>query len=342
MPSVCAVTKPRRIGEYLSCPPAEIDWALLVQNAELASGNLRRLGDILVEREQITKEELRAALELQRIDRLRRCPLFESLSSNELRNISETAEEFTLAAGERLLSQDHRGDSLYVLISGRLLIYRRDEHLEGIPSGVAVPGDAVGTADYVTGGTRSFSAYAVEPASLLKIRYDALPESLRLRPDPEAQPARGLIDIEELMDRLTQRASRVLDANRSTLFLVDPEHGDLLSSTATGGAESETGQAVAAAFAAEVLRSGGILTFPEVGHNPGPGSQTGALLMDGTRHSLASPLCSPQGEIIGALQVCGRPEGSFTADDELLFRAFTHEVQALVEDYRQAVQRRRN
>jgi len=342
MASVRPSTKARRIGEYLPCPAAVIDWAASVQSAELAAGNLRRLGEILIEREQITKEELRDALEIQRVDRLRRCPLFESLSGEDLRTIGASAEEFTLVAGERLLSQDHRGDSLYVVISGRLLIYRRDEHLEGIPAGVAVPGDAVGTADYFTGGTRSFSACAVEPAALLKIRYDALPESVRLRPDPEARPERGFIDIEEMMDRLTQRASRILEADRSTLFLVDPENGDLLSSTATGGGVSEAGQPTAAEFADQVLKSGPALTNSEADLGPLFNPETGFQSQDQTRNSLAGPLCSPQGEIIGALQVADRRDGPFSPDDALLFRAFTHEVQTAVEDYRQAVKRRRD
>ncbi len=342
MPSVQTATKPRLIGEYLPCPPAEIDWALLVQSAELASGNLRRLGDILIEREQITREDLRDALDRQRVDRLRRCSFFEGLSGEDLRIIGSSAEEFTLAAGGRLLSQDQRGDSIYVVISGRLLIYRRDEHLEGIPAGVAVPGDAVGTADYFAGGTRHFSVCAVEPASLLKIRYDALPETFRLLPDGEARPARRLVNIEELMDRLTQRANRVLEAARSTLFLVDPEHGDLLSSTAIDEAGSETGQAAAAEFAAEVLKSGGIFTFPEAGRSSGADLEAGAQFQDGSRNSLASPLCSPKGEIIGAMQVAGRREGPFTTDDELLFRAFIHEVQAVVDNYRQTVKEARD
>ena len=37
----------RKIGEYLPCPQSDIDWALSVQAMESASGNSKRLGEIL-------------------------------------------------------------------------------------------------------------------------------------------------------------------------------------------------------------------------------------------------------------------------------------------------------
>ncbi len=172
-----------RIGEYLPCLPVDIDWALAVQADELASGNLKHLGEILVEREEITPEELEAALETQRMDRLRRCSFFANLPAADLARISDIAEEAQVAEGEHLLREGQRGDSMYVVASGAVMIYRREGDLGGVELGIARPGDILGEMGYFSDGTRSFSAYALEAAVLLRLRYDLLWDIVNFVPD---------------------------------------------------------------------------------------------------------------------------------------------------------------
>jgi hypothetical protein len=170
------------IGKYLSCSPADIDWALTVQADESAAGNAKRLGEILVEREMITPEELTAALNAQCIHRLRRCPILSGLPAAEIDRIGAIAEEVRLAEGEGLLKEGQRGDSMYVVVSGEIMIYQGHEDSKRTTLGIAQPGNVLGEMGYFSDGTRAYSACARQPAVVLRIRYDLLRDNLRNMP----------------------------------------------------------------------------------------------------------------------------------------------------------------
>jgi hypothetical protein len=60
---------------------------------ELAAGNAKPLGEILVERECVAQENFAQAPETQRIDRLRRCVLLSDLSWDPLEWIGEPTDQ---------------------------------------------------------------------------------------------------------------------------------------------------------------------------------------------------------------------------------------------------------
>ena len=154
----------RKIGEYLSCPPPDIEWALSIQAMESASGNQKRIGEILVEGHHVTEEALEKALELQLIDRLSRSSLLKNLNREKLVRIAEQTDRMALEPGDTLFKEGNRGNSLYVMIKGRLLLSRL-EGLDEYPAGAAIPGDVLGETECFTDGTRSCTAYATERSS---------------------------------------------------------------------------------------------------------------------------------------------------------------------------------
>jgi len=341
-------SEPRRIGAYLSCPTDAIEWAVAVQAAELASGGVKPIGEILLEREQITREQLKDALARQRIDRLRQCALFADMSDCELARIGEIADEVNLAAGQELLRQDQRGDSLYTVVSGRVLIFRRCEHLEGVPVGVALPGEFLGEMDYFSDGTRSFSATAIEPTLLLKIRYEFLPDRAQLTRDLasgydhgfSAKPATelppgdhsGSADPSEeinartdaLIDNIVRRACRVLQADSAGLFLIEPESGDLLSKVTKGGLSRNIRVRAGTEITGWVAQTGELANVPEayLDSRFNPGVDIWADYW--TRTVLAGPVRNPEGQIIGVIQAVNKTrDRRFTREDEVLLRAFT-------------------
>ncbi len=183
MPSTHALPPAGRIGDYLHCSRADIEWAMSVQAAELASGNEKRLGEILLECEEITEEELRAALQEQCIERLRRCHFFADLSDEDLTKISDIIEEVKLPAGEDLFKEDQRGDSLYVIATGRMEMYQKHRDSDWTYLGIAQAGAVLGEMGYFSDGTRSCSACALEQTVLLRIRYDLLSNFIDSMPD---------------------------------------------------------------------------------------------------------------------------------------------------------------
>ncbi len=346
----------RRIGEYLQVPPSAIDWAISVQREELSVGNVKPIGEILLERELITYENLVYALARQRTDRLRQCTLFADLSDADIDWISRRSEEVTLTAGQALTKEDERGDSIYALLSGRLLIYRRHDHTEGIPIGVAVPGDFLGEMDYFCHGNRKTSACAIEPALVLKTRYELLRDRMRgLREphlgfdgnlsslpgtepsadsDPDSSVAAGAAvnsaEKDALAESVEQRAARVLDADRANLYLPDSVAGGYCCRM-TEGDESRTFRVQAGAeIVGYVAQTGDMVNLQEAyldaRFNPAMDVWTGYW----TRTLLAGPILDSRGAIIAVIQVANKNKGFFTRDDEVLLRAFASQTASAV------------
>ncbi len=356
------VAESRRLGEYLPCPQSALDWALSVQTAELAAGNVKPIGEILLERELISQEELGNALRRQRVDRLRQCFLFSGLSDDELGRINTSIEEVELATGQSLLNQEQRGNSMYMVAFGRVLLYRRGENQEAVPVGVALPGDFIGEMDYFSDGTRSCSAYAVEPTTVLKIRYQLLPDlSLvaleRAEGFTEASSApsslgpilRNLASALEissdtdpgpmadaLIAFIQRRACQTLQAGQACLFLVDPKTEDLLSSVTIGKERRGIRVRAGTEIPGWVARSKEVVNVPEAYLNPRFNPVVDIWTGNWTRSLLAGPVHNRQGDVIGVVQVMNKRLGSFSDEDEALIRALSCQFATAIEKCRLA------
>jgi adenylate cyclase len=90
--------------------------------------------------------------------------------------------EVSLAAGEDFILQDTAGDSFFMLIEGRVRVYRRGEFGEEITLQEAGPGECLGEMGYFLNGTRSASSRALVPSQLLQINYEVLGENFGIAP----------------------------------------------------------------------------------------------------------------------------------------------------------------
>ena len=130
-------TRLRKIGEYLPCSPADIEWALSIQAKELASGIEKPLGEILLEDHLVTQEALEQALQAQLIDHLNRSSLLKNLDREQLAQIGARTDKISLDPGETLFKQGNRGNSMYVVLQGRLLLSRLEDLKEYASGAVA-------------------------------------------------------------------------------------------------------------------------------------------------------------------------------------------------------------
>ncbi len=74
------------LGHYLDCSDDVIEAALACQRSGIY-GHSKRLGDVLLERRDISPEALRQGLIAQRVERLRRCALFVDFDRQALTGI---------------------------------------------------------------------------------------------------------------------------------------------------------------------------------------------------------------------------------------------------------------
>lgn len=165
----------RRLAEYLACAPGTIRTALHKQSSgQQADGKQRPIGEILQELGAVTLEELETAIKRQRVDRLRKCYVFSSLSSPELTALSLRFREVSVPEGMQFIIQDEEDSTLYVLATGKVEVYRTD--IDGNWAHIAYlgPGEPIGEMGYFQGGRRTASVRALERSEFLCASYSDL------------------------------------------------------------------------------------------------------------------------------------------------------------------------
>lgn len=165
----------KRLGKYLVCSPGVLKNAVKKQGQLLKRGAaLKPIGEILVEDGIISQEELEMAIRRQRVDRLRRCPVFSMLSNAELSAMSNRFIEVAVEAGKQFITQDEPDPTLFILVEGKVEVYRTTLDGEHIHIAYVEPPQPIGEMGYFQGGVRTASVKAVELTVLLKADYSAL------------------------------------------------------------------------------------------------------------------------------------------------------------------------
>lgn len=166
---------PKRLGEYLVVSKPVLENAVRRQGQEQQrAGKSRHLGEILLESGDITPEELDLAIRRQRVARLRRCPVFSTLSEMELAAISTRFVEVSVPAGMQFIVQDEPDPTLYVLARGKVEVYRTTLDGKHIHIALVGPHEPIGEMGYFQGGIRTASVRALEPTELLRAEYASL------------------------------------------------------------------------------------------------------------------------------------------------------------------------
>jgi adenylate cyclase len=134
------------------------------------------------------------------------------------------------------------------------------------------------------------------------------------------------IELDSLLARVMAEATRMLDAERSTLFLHDEKTDTLFSRVAQGASVGEIRLPSHAGIAGAVFTSGQAINIPhayaDLRFNPSFDRQTGFF----TRSILCAPVINKAGRVIGVTQALNKRGGPFTDQDESRLRAFTAQV----------------
>lgn len=146
-------------------------------------------------------------------------------------------------------------------------------------------------------------------------------------------------DLTALLDLIAREAARLLQADRSSIFLLDREKRELWSKVALGSEEIIRFDA-RLGIAGAVALTGKTINVVAAELDPLFYSQIDALTGYHTHNLLAVPLRNYEGESIGTFEVLNKPGGAFTDEDtEILQSLAAHAVIAietaqLIEDLR--------
>lgn len=109
--------------------------------------------------------------------------LFKLLDPGELQDLSSGLERAKYEPGQKVFSFGEPGDSLYIVIQGRIELFVKDTTGSKIILTVCEPGEVFGELSLFDGGSRTASAIALEEAELFILERGELLGFLRRHPD---------------------------------------------------------------------------------------------------------------------------------------------------------------
>lgn len=172
----------------------------------------------------------------------------------------------------------------------------------------------------VDGQKRSYEELELEVA-----RYRAVYEVM--------QALGGTLDLDELLDLIITRITEVMDADRSSLFLIDWKTEELWSKVAQGVRFMEIRFPMDLGLAGAVATSGDCLNIPDAYDDPRFNQEFDRKTGYRTRSVLCVPMTNKEGERIGVIQVLNkRGNEPFNAEDQELLCALAGQAAVAVEN----------
>ncbi len=367
-------TRIKKIGEHLNISHEVIGKILERQRALKDQGIRKFFGELLVEAGIITEEDLSLALNNQRIERFKSSPFLSGLNNDESQMLAPLIHDLAIPAGEEFISQDKIGDSFYLLIDGKVTVFRRDESGEDIHLDTIEPGEFIGEMGYFSDGKRSASVKALEDTLLLRIPYSKLDEVIEkvptfstiflkivtdrlrksnirfqdlVRKSRFAERSLQTLDdflnmsdilslrmgIEDLIERIVHMASRIMKADRASLFLVDTIAGELWSKVAEGETSREIRFPLDSGIAGWVAGHQEMVNIADAYENDRFNPEVDRRTGYRTRSVLCGPVINMEGELIGVIQVINKHDGIFNEQDEAFFRVFSNQIALSLENF---------
>ena len=126
----------------------------------------------------------------------------------------------------------------------------------------------------------------------------------------------SVTDLDALLRLIAEATTELLDADRATIFLVDPDRGELWSKVALGMGVGEIRFPLGTGISGQVAATGETVNIPDAyadeRFNPDPDRQSGYR----TRSLLTYAMKAHDGRVIGVFQAVNKKGGPFTEDDE--------------------------
>lgn len=157
-------------------------------------------------------------------------------------------------------------------------------------------------------------ASAIENAQLTERQQLTALEETRFH--EVSQAISSELDIDVLLKKIMSIATELLDAERSTLFLHDPQTDELWSRVAEGLNEKEIRFPSTTGIAGEVFRTQKSINIPDAYNDSRFNQDVDRMTGFRTATILCVPVVSRQGNTVGVVQVLNHKGGPFRQRDE--------------------------
>ena len=138
--------------------------------------------------------------------------------------------------------------------------------------------------------------------------------------------------IEGQIKRIVVTASKIMEAERATLFLLDRVTGELWSMVAEGLESREIRIQMGNGVAGWVAQHDEMVNIQDAYQDSRFDESVDRQMGFKTRNILCGPLKNLQGELVGVIQAINKIGGDFDAKDEALFKAFAYQTAIAVEN----------
>lgn len=139
------------------------------------------------------------------------------------------------------------------------------------------------------------------------------------------------MQLNEMLLRIAEKASEIMDADRCSLFLHDPKTNALWSTVALGMGEQVIRIPSGTGAAGYCFKTGETVNLRDAYMDPRFKKEIDLQTGYHTESMLCLPLFSRAGERLGVIQLLNKKEGVFTKEDEILLRTFGNHASVFIE-----------
>ncbi len=139
------------------------------------------------------------------------------------------------------------------------------------------------------------------------------------------------LKLNEMLLQIAQKASEVMDADRCSLFLHDPNTDELWSTVALGMGEQVIRMPSGVGIAGHCFQSGEIINLKDAYTDPRFNKEVDAQTGYRTRSLLCVPLYNRAGLQSGVIQLLNKKEGFFAKEDETFLKTFGNHASVFIE-----------
>ncbi|UCD32644.1 MAG: GAF domain-containing protein [Desulfobacterales bacterium] len=140
------------------------------------------------------------------------------------------------------------------------------------------------------------------------------------------------LDLDTLIHNIIQKVTEILNAERSSLFLLDHETDELWSKVAEGTESAEIRFPCSEGLSGHAVSTGEVLNiadaYQDPRFNPAVDKETGFR----TKSVICSPVINREGKTIGVIQGINKKEGVFDDEDEDLLQALSSQTAVALEN----------
>jgi signal transduction histidine kinase/putative methionine-R-sulfoxide reductase with GAF domain len=140
------------------------------------------------------------------------------------------------------------------------------------------------------------------------------------------------LNLDKLLALIMEKTTQLMDADRSTLFLLDQDRGELWSKVMQGDQQQEIRVALGDGVAGWVGQTGEAVNIPNAYDDPRFNDEFDRKSGYRTETILCLPMRNHRGKVIGVIQVLNKNQGSFTRTDEKLLNAITGQAAISIEN----------